>query len=187
MMARIASDRRGFTLFEMVVYIAVFTVGVNLFVSVLSTGARLGATTTLQLHRVAGIRAVQSRFVHFVRQGGSVVPGAGPYQTGEDVVVLRMPDESPGSMDAVVLGAVRDKQHFSVLGLALADDGTWSQVYGETVHQPLKRQVFQVSTDGPRPVVFLEAQIAVEDGEIGVRPVIHRIRAVPRGWGGARP
>jgi type II secretory pathway pseudopilin PulG len=173
-------SRAGYSLLEMLVYIAVLAVGINLFVSALSTGSRLAATTTLQLGRIEGIRDVQDSFTGYVRRAAAVVPRASSFETGEDLVVLRMPPDQPEGFDYLVLGAVRGPERFTVLGLT-EKDGAWSEVYGKTLRQPLGQQQYAVDDSGIRPLITVTLQVAQEDGERKRPFLVHRCSAAPRG------
>mgnify|MGYP003646086873 CR=1 FL=1 len=176
--------QRGFSLLELLVYIVIFAMGVNLCVSALGTGARLSSTTALQLGRIEGIRAIQETFTGYVRRAAAVSPGAGGYNTGPDRVVLQMPPDQPEGFDVLVLGAVRDPSLFSVLGLKNVE-GTWTEVYMKTLRQPLGKQELTIDHSGIRPLVSLDLQVGQEEGERARTFLVHRSSAVPRGMEGS--
>ena len=186
MNGRKKSQSGGYSLLEMLVYVAVLAVGINLFVSALSSGSRLSAVTTLQLGRIEGIRDVQDTFTGLVRRAAAVVPEAGAYTTGGQTVVLRMPPGQPEGFSYIVIGAVRDPERFSVLGLNEAGD-VWTSDYLRNLRQPLSQLRFEVNTDGVRPVVAMTVQVKRDEGERGAEALVHRALATPRGALGGTP
>lgn len=177
---------RGFSLLELLVYMAVLGIGINLFISAMGTGSRLSATTTLQMSRLEGIRDVQQTFVHYVRRAESVVPAIGRYTTGESVVVLKMPGVQPEGFDYLVLGAVQRPDGFTVLGLTQTE-GQWQETYMKTLRQPLGQQTYAVREDGARPLIQMTAQVKQESGERERPFLLHTCNATPRGYGSVSP
>lgn len=171
--------RGGYSLLEMLVYIAVLAVAINLFLTTLHTGSRLTATTTLQLSRMEGIREVQQSFVGYVRRAAAVVPGAGEFRTDANRVVLQMPPGQEEGFSHLVLGALRDPHRFSVMGLT-ESSGTWTEVYGKTLRQPLGQQQFEVDMTGGRTQVSLTCQVQQEAGERDRPFLVYRSTAAPR-------
>ena len=172
----------GYALLEMLVYVVVFAAAVNLMVSLLSTGSRLAATTTLSLGRMEGLREVQDAFTHYTRGAESIEERVGDYMSGEDRLVLRMPEGIDVAWDYVVLGRLHSPDQFGVLALAESDTGLES-VYLKPLRQPLQRLYFAVDRSGTRPAVTLELQIKLEEGERERPFLLHRNTAVPRGIG----
>ena len=174
---------RGYSLLEMLVYIAVFAIGVNLFVSLLGTGSRLAAATSLSMSRMEGVREVQEEFMQYTRRAAAVVPEAGEFKTGPDRLVLKMPPGQENGFDYAVLGVLREANHFAVMGLA-AREGGLEVVYLKTLRQPLETLVFDVDGAGVRPLVNLRLKVQGEEGERKQPFVEHRASATPRGVGG---
>ena len=177
---------RGYSLLELLVYMAVFGIGINLFISAMGTGSRLSATTTIQMSRLEGIRDVQQTFVHYVRRAESVVPAIGRYTTGDSVVVLKMPTLQSEGFDYLVLGAVQQPDAFTVLGLTQTE-GQWHETYMKTLRQPLGQQTFAVLEEGERPLVQMTVQVKQESGERDRPFLLHTCNATPRGYGSATP
>jgi hypothetical protein len=183
MILRIGQRQAGYSLLETLVYVAILAVGVNLFVTALGTGSRLAATTTLQLGRIEGIREIQDTFVGYVRRAAAVTPGVSGFETGEDMVVLKMPPGQPEGFEYLIVGAVRAPESFSVLGLREVEGG-WQEVYMKTLRQPLGQQRYAVAETGTRPLVTLTLQVREEEGERERPFLIHRNNATPRGAAG---
>lgn len=175
--------QHGYSLLEMLVYIAVFAVGVNIFVSLLGTGSRLSATNALSLSRLEGVREVQETFTQYTRRATAVVPEVGEFTTGPDRLVLKMPQEQENGFDYMVLGVLREANHFAVMGLVEKADAV-EMVYLKTLRQPLETLAFDVEGSGVRPLVNLRVMIKGEDGERKQPFVEHLASATPRGVGG---
>ena len=172
--------RGGYTLLEMLVYVVVFGMGLNLFVSALGTGSRLTALTTLQLSRIEGVREIQNLYVSQVRCAESVVPRVGNFETGDNLVVLRMPPTDIEGVDYVVLGAARDANHFSIVRVT-DTNGSLSAAMGKTLRQPLGQLRFTVHEGAGAMSITMHIQVQQEDGERDKPFLAHETLATPRG------
>ncbi|MBX3176601.1 MAG: type II secretion system protein [Candidatus Hydrogenedentes bacterium] len=170
----------GFTLLEMLVYVAIFGLTINILASLLMTGARLSATAALSLDRLAGVRDVQEAFTTYTRRASGVAVSAGSYTTGEDTLVLAMPPS--WGYDYAVLGKLGEDggDHFGVLRLRNGDSGLESD-FLQFRAQPLAHLRFEVDESGARPVVHMEIQVKPESGERDRGFRMHRTAATPRG------
>lgn len=173
----------GYSLLELLVYVAVFAIAVNLFVSLLGTGSRLSAMSTLGLSRMEGIREVEDAFTEYTRRAALVVPEAGEFKTGPDRLVLKMPPGQENGFDYAVLGSLRDANHFAVMGLA-QKAGKLEVVYLKTLRQPMEVLAFEVDNGGVRLRVNLRVKVKGEEGERKQPFVEHVASATPRGVGG---
>jgi len=176
-------NRAGYSLLELLVYVAVFAVGVNIFVSLLSNGSQLSALTTLSMARMEGVREVQEEFTEFTRRATEVVSEVGEYKTGPDRLVLKMPSEPGAEIDYAVLGILQQANHFAVMGLA-GKEGALEVTYLKTLHQPLETIAFEVVQGGARTLVNLRVKVLGEEGERKQPFVEHLASATPRGVGG---
>lgn len=170
----------GYSLLEMLVYIVVFAAAVNLLVSLLSTGSRLAATTSLSMGRMEGLREVQDTFLSYTRRAAAVEERVGDYETTEDRLVLRMPPGMESGMDYVVLGRLHAPDQFAVLGLSKGKAGL-ENVYLKALRQPFDRVHFALDQSGAQTVVTLELQVKLESGERERNFIVHHSTAAPRG------
>ena len=176
-------NRAGYSLLELLVYVAVFAVAVNIFVSLLGTGSQLSALNTLSMSRMEGVREVQEEFTEYTRRASTVVSEVGEYKTGADRLVLKMPPEQEDGFDYAVLGVLREANRFAVMGLA-EKEGVMEVTYLKTLHQPLETLQFEVDQGGARPLVNLRVKVLGEEGERKQPFVEHLASATPRGVGG---
>jgi type II secretory pathway pseudopilin PulG len=179
----LGSPNRGYSLLELLVYVAVFAIGVNLFVSLLGTGSRLSAMNTLTMSRMEGVREVEEAFMAYTRRAIAVAAEAGDFKTGPDRLVLKMPPGQTDGFDYAVLGVLREANRFAVMGLAEKSGGL-EVSYMKTLRQPLDIVAFEVEDASPRPLVKLRVKIKGENGERKQSFVEHRSIATPRGVGG---
>jgi hypothetical protein len=177
------SPTRGYSLLELLVYVAVFAVAVNIFVSLLGTGSQLSALNTLSMSRMEGVREVQEEFTEYTRRASVVVPEVGEYKTGPDRIVLKMPPGQEEGFDYAVLGVLREANRFAVMGLA-EKEGALEVVYMKTLRQPLETLLIEVDGSGSRPMVNLRVKVQGEEGERKQPFVEHTASATPRGVGG---
>jgi hypothetical protein len=180
---RMQSPTRGYSLLELLVYVAVFAVAVNIFVSLLGTGSQLSALNTLSMSRMEGVREVQEEFTEYTRRASVVVPEVGEYKTGPDRIVLKMPPGQEEGFDYAVLGVLREANRFAVMGLA-EKEGALEVVYMKTLRQPLETLLIEVDGSGSRPMVNLRVKVQGEEGERKQPFVEHTASATPRGVGG---
>lgn len=181
--ARRMQSPSGYSLLELLVYVAVFAVAVNIFVSLLGTGSQLSALNTLSMSRMEGVREVQEEFTEYTRRASAVVSEVGEYKTGADCLVLKMPQVQEGGFDYAVLGVLREANRFAVIGLA-DKEGVMEVVYMKTLRQPLETLQFDVVQGGARPLVNLRVKVQGEEGERKQPFVEHLASATPRGVGG---
>lgn len=108
----VSRRRNGYSLLEMLGYVAILAVGVNLCASLFTTSMRLSALGSEGLERVQGIADIEQAFRDTVQSAHAIVPQYASYRSGPDQMVLRA-----GSVEGVpryiVLGALRDPNHLS--------------------------------------------------------------------------
>lgn len=172
----------GYSLLEMLVYIVAFAMAVNIMISLLGTGARLTAVTTLGLGRMEGVREVQETFTRYTRRAAAVVDGIGTYQTTDRQLVLKMPPGQEDGYDYVVLGALDTPDQFGVLGLKSGPGGLESD-YLTYLAQPLAILRFEIENLQSSTLVHLDVQVKLEKGERDRTFLLHRSSASLRGIG----
>lgn len=172
----------GYSLLEMLVYIVAFGMAVNILVSLLGTGARLTAITTLGLERMDGVRDVEDTFTRYARQAAGVVDSVATYHTSESQVVLKMPPGNEDGIEYMVLGALKDPDRFAVLGLKPGGSG-WEAGYLRTLRQPLARIHFETASTERGTLLHLDVQVKLEEGERERTFLVHRSSVFLRGTG----
>jgi len=165
-------------LIEMLAYVAILAVGVNLCGSLFVTGSRLSALNTLVLDRLNGMAEIEREFTQAVRESYGVVPGVGNY-TSNDVHVVLETETTKGQRRYVVLGPLHDEEHLSKLVL-LERDGVLEPEAMTTYRLPLVRMDFSYPPGGGRGVQ-LDAMTQRERGERRKSMLERRFVAAPRG------
>ena len=171
---------RGYLLLEVLVYVGIVGVGINLCAGLFISGARLSAVNTLALDRMNALNEIHREFGQAVRGAVAVVPECGPYKTGPGQVVLAYPPLD-GQRRYVVLGTVQDAEHLSKQDL-VERDGVLEMHRQSTYGLALEDISF--SYDTPARLVRLDVVIQPEAGERRRAPVVHHFVAAPRGMGG---
>jgi hypothetical protein len=106
--------RPGYTLLELLMYVAVAGVLITLCGKLFLTGSRLQAAHALTLDRINGLGEIEENVLRFVHAADAIAPSYGAYTTGESQLVLRA-EPVDGAPHYYVLGALRDPKHLSVL------------------------------------------------------------------------
>ena len=169
----------GYSLLETLVYVAVLGIVLNIFASIFASNTRLSAVNTLALNRLRGIDEVQRVFRDAVREASGVAVGIGDYRSGEEQLVLRVPQEE--GTRYIVLGALREDGRLCRLDV-IERDGKLEAGYMATYPQVLSelRFVYDADKSGAAPLIAMEAVIRKEAGERAGRHVVHRFMGSPR-------
>lgn len=111
---------RGYTLIEMLVYVAIFGMMLVLCMRLFSTTSRISAYSIQASDRLDDIRDAQRVFLETMRAATAIADGVGEYVTGEDVLVLRMhgAGETPRH---VVMGTLDGRSRLNVMEVVYED------------------------------------------------------------------
>ena len=135
------------TLIEVLGYVAVIAVVINLATSVFIRSSRLAALGTGALDRVNAVEDIRDGFIAAVRGSSGVSAGIGDHRSGSDRVVLTMPQRS--GEDAVrryiVFGPLRSDSRLSKLAV-IEQDGKLSAESFVTYPQDLDSIRFSYDT-----------------------------------------
>jgi len=163
---------------EMIVYVAVLAIAINLCGKLFLSGSRLSALNTQALDRLLAVSEIEKEFGRAVHESVAVVPEAGKYHSGDQVVVFQAEPEE-GAPHYVVFGAVRDAEHVSRMDL-VRRNGNLACVRFDTFRQPLASIVFDTSN---APLVRLGVIIKKDSGERDKLRIVHQFAAALRGIG----
>jgi len=177
---------RGYTLLEMLLYVAVLAMGVNLCMALFVTGSRLSAVTTQQLDRMNGLAEVQQEFREAVRRAEGVVPRLGSYESNPGQLILRCPSKD-GAARYILLGALRDADRLSRFELS-EENGVLKPEKFSTYALPVTALAFEWNASG---LVQMDLRIKKDAGERDKNPITHRaiaaLRGMARAGEGAQP
>lgn len=175
----------GYSLIEMLGYIAVLAVVINLSVSLFISTTRLSANVSLAFDRIEGIEEIREEFTSIVHEASSISPGVASYVTSEDRLVLVLPP-LPGEEGAsrfAILGELKGDGRFAKLILT-ARDGVFDTEYLATYGQEFTSQRFTYDTARPEEARLVRLELEVNnEGMKNTIPTINTFAASPRGLG----
>jgi len=182
----------GMSLLEVLGYLAVVGVVINLAASVFISSSRLSVLCTAALDKVVAIEEIHDGFTTAVHESSRVCTGVGEYRTGAGHVVLEMAQVSDeeDTRRYVVFGPIGSDSRLSRL-VIVEQDGTSSVESFSTYRQELDWIRFSYDSDDverTRMVAMkIEPKEAVDRGM--KRPpytFVAAMRAVAAGDGGGR-
>ena len=147
---------RGYTIIEMLVYIAVFSMALVVCSKLFVTTSRLSVHGTEIVDRMNEMREVQRDFTEVVRTAAAVVPGIGDHRTDDKTVVLQM--HHPGEPARyAVLGMLDGQQHLCCMEVTGAGDVLQADKY-VTWRLPVAAAHFEVDDAGRCVTLTLDTQ-----------------------------
>jgi len=151
----------GMTLLEVLGYIAVIAVVINLATSVFISSSRLAAMGTGALDRVNAVEEIRDEFTAAVRCSSGISAGIGEHRSGSDRAVLTMPQlaDEDDVRRYVVFGPLISDSRLSKL-VVVERDGSLSTESFATYRQDLDSIRFSYETEDLR-----EAKLVVMDIE----------------------
>lgn len=167
----------GLSLLEMLGYVAIITVVINLSLSVFLSASRLSAVGTVALDRLTMVEYLNAEFRRTVREAGAVVPDVGAFETGPEHVVLAMPPR-PGQSETaryVVFGEIGREKRLSRLEI-IEKHGEYTTEAYSTYALPVESLRFEYDRDDPTRarLVTLEVDALNARKEIRKPPVTYR-------------
>ncbi|MBI2435340.1 MAG: hypothetical protein HYV26_20985 [Candidatus Hydrogenedentes bacterium] len=165
----------GYSLLEMLMFVAVFAVAVNLCGALLLTSSRLAAMNTLALDRLNAVREVQDGFKTAIQESAGKSEAPWGLSPTDGRLWLRLPAQEPGQSAAYrVFGLLADGQRLVredfLLGPGAPENyvRTW----------PLRVKNLRFSNVGA--AIKMSFEIQEDEGERPSRQVIYETIATPR-------
>ncbi len=178
------SGAGGMTLFELLVCVAIFTVILNVIMSIFDSGTRLSALIVERLDRMDGALTLQQGFAKAVREAVGVADRIGDYRTGEDTLVLQLPSAS-GVRRYAILGRLSQGDCLCRMDVVVRHTGMEAASF---VRYPIALASYRFGFDQG---VAVQARLVSLDFEIrraadeGGSPLRHTFAAALRGFGPA--
>lgn len=162
----------GTTLVEMLAYIAVLAVVINLAGSIFISVNRMNAVGTMALDRVGMRDEVRKDLGAAIRQAVRVVPGVGAYHTGADTLVMEIPPEaaSPEVNRYLVLGFVTSKDRISRM-IVEKRDGAYVAASCTTYALPVAAVRFSYDAEDPLNARLVRVDADIPNTHKGKEPV----------------
>ena len=175
----------GMTLLEMLAYVAVLGILLNIAAGALMMCSRLSVKGTTAVDRANAIEEVRTEFTETVRAASAVRAGVCDYRTGPDQVVLEMPPgpDEPQARHYTVLGFLGTESRMSRLRIK-EQDGNFSAEGLDTYRLPIESLKLSYDASEPANAHLVTIEVDVKDDRpIRGEPVLHRFSAAPRGIG----
>ncbi len=138
-------NNHGYTLLELLAYVAILAVFLNITAGLYLSTNRLMARSDLAIDRASGIAEIETAFREAVASANAVADAAGPLRPGESLLVLR---RASAAEEWIALGAVTSPERFSVATYAVVN-GTPEMISLKTFSQPVLRSQFTVDASSP--------------------------------------
>jgi hypothetical protein len=158
----------GYTLLELLAYLSVLGVAVNLAGALFVSATRLHMLGDDAVTRMQALDEIADAFTDAVQESLGAVDGADGYATGEDTLVLRMPGDR-----FAVLGRLRGDARFVVMKFHAGDAG--APTFLETCSYPLHELSFERTLEGG--AIAMRVHLQRESARDGAG---HTVIATPR-------
>ena len=155
------NTRSGYTLLELLGYLTVFTVLVNLSINLYVSTSRLTVAGIETLERLDQIERLGRRFTRVVHGAEAIVGEGAGYRTGPDLLVLRLGRSLalPNTKHYSIFGNIRGDGQITQIN-AVEIDGEVSIEYMMT--EPLQVESIRFRYErgkGLKPLVRLEVEV----------------------------
>ena len=142
----IKRTRRGFSLVEMLVFIAVFSMTTVMLSKLFVTTSRLSVYSTQIVDRMNAVREVQRDFSGVVRSAVAVASGIGEHHTDENTLVLQLHHD--GELERYAVLSMFDRnQHLCLMEVTEKDNELQANKY-VTWRLPVAAAHFEVDATG---------------------------------------
>ncbi|GMW01302.1 MAG: hypothetical protein AMXMBFR84_24390 [Candidatus Hydrogenedentota bacterium] len=151
--------RSGITLLELLVYLALSAMIINLAMTAFANVSRLHVYSQLSVHRQETVRAFQIAFASTVRESLGVVAKVGDHVTGDGLLILRMTPDDTGADRFALVGQVgRDRCLY--IAEAYVRDGTLQ--YGISQRFDIEPEKVTFAFTGLDPVSSRSVSVSLE-------------------------
>ncbi len=160
--------QHGYTLLELLAYLSIFAVAINLAGSLFVSATRLHMLGDDAIARMQAVDEIAAAFTGAVHESLGVVESADGYVTSDDTLVLQLPDTR-----FAVLGRLRGDDRFVLLEFRSGQRGT--PTFLETCSYPLTSLAFDRVAGAIRMRVQVRHDTRRDSGE-------HTVVATPRSY-----
>ncbi len=158
-------NRTGFTLLEMLAYIACLGLVLASVTFVFVTSSRLHATGTATMERMRVVGEIRRAFLRDVREAQHVAAGAGAYATDANHLVLELPPQTEGGR-YVAYGLFDESNRLGRYEFVVKPDNTVE--YLRLTAFPLALEGARVTYDAAEP---RQVALEIDVDRVGSRPI----------------
>lgn len=169
---RASSSRAGMTLLECLVYIACFTIIVNISMTTFVSASRFCSVGMAGLDRLAMSDDMREGVAGTLRQARRVVAGVGAYHTGAETLVVELPPwpQSPAATRYAVLCHIPEKKRMARL-LVVEKDGQYTVTAYSTYALPVASLQFRYNNADPLRARLVSVDVETVNIRKGRPPV----------------
>ena len=138
---RTRRDAAGYTLIELLAYLSVFAVVVNLAGSLFVSAGRLRMMGNEALERMQALDEMGRRFTDAVHESSGVAREADGFTTSDETLVLNLPHDR-----YAVMGRLRGDDRFVTMKFAAGAPGT--PEFLKTFSYPVEHMIYSVGARG---------------------------------------
>jgi len=144
----VADFRAGTTLVEMLAYVAILAVVINLALSLFLSASRLSMLGTSGLDKMVVLETMREDFTETVREAVAVTERVAAYRADEDTLVLELPSEPGEGRRFAVFGMMGAEPRLSRLVL-IEKDGAFAAERLDTYRLDLEQAGFTLDAADP--------------------------------------
>ena len=135
----------GYTLLELLAYVAILAVFLNITAGLYLSTNRLMVRSDLAIDRASGIAEIETAFREAVASASTIADAVGPLRSDESLLILR---RASITEEWIALGAITSPNRFSVATYALVN-GAPEMTSLKTFSQPILRSKFIADASSP--------------------------------------
>ncbi|HIJ65942.1 MAG TPA: hypothetical protein HPP77_08310 [Candidatus Hydrogenedentes bacterium] len=179
--AQLRRNAAGMTLLEVLGYVALIGVLINLGAGLFVTCLRLNAYGTDALDRIREIEYVREGFMQTIHEASAVCAGVAAYRTGPNQLVLELPaaPEDARVERYAILGPIRTDSRLTKLVIR-GKQGEFEAEYCETYPRELDTITFDYDAENIENARLVTIEVTAKTGEARRLPARYAFSAALR-------
>jgi len=157
---RKSRNEQGYSLIEMLAYVIVLGIIINISAPLFVSAMRLSKVGEAASDRLKGVEEIRSRISERVRGAVRVVPSTLDFESGEEQLILEMPDDPVARR--VVFGTFNHPNQVSRLEL-IKEDGQWVPDFLATYRQRITGLRFTYDTVEPTDAALVRFVVEIDN------------------------
>lgn len=147
---------RGYTIVEMLIFIAVFSMTLIMLSKIFVTTSRMSVYSTQIVDRMNAVREIERDFAETVREAVAIVPGIGEHRTDDKTLVLQLHHDGEPARYAV-LGMLDGQPRLCCMEVIATGDALQADKY-VMWRLPVAGAHFEVDAAAQRVTLTLDTQ-----------------------------